>query len=181
MSTSIYLIKIKLRSSSKKEQEVSDAELEELQNKADEAKKNKELKKYNEYVRQMAQGNDMARGFLKQMLLLPIALMIILPMFFFVFPRLYETNIDTNQTDASVGEIIHYNGYRYLISNQNNNTYELSMVAFKLPFSLPLIGYTMGWFSYYIILSILYRHILLKKIHKKIKKDYSRGRGLDRR
>jgi len=169
ISTFLFFIKKRLKNTDNKEQGKSKNNIQELQRKADEAKKVRDLEKYNEYVRQMTEGHDIIGDIFKQLLAIPITLLVILPMFIFVFPYMYETEIDNERINASEGDIVVYNGYRYLVSNKYNNTLELSMVAFELPISLPLINYTMGWFSYYILLTITYRHFILKKIYKKFK------------
>lgn len=159
-------------------QEVKD-KMEELQDKSKEAEsQEKAMEHQKEAMKHMSKQMKMQ---FKPMI---ATFIIIIPIFWFVFPNLYpNTYVNFNETDTlsyrgvqkpislessdplkisvddekyKKGDFFQLDSYRFHIENYKEDKQKLKLerVAAKLPFSLPFIGNSLGWLGWYILVAI---------------------------
>ncbi|KXB06647.1 hypothetical protein AKJ51_03220 [candidate division MSBL1 archaeon SCGC-AAA382A20] len=156
-------------------QKVKD-KMEELQDKSKEADDQEEAMKH-----QQEAMKHMSKQMKMQIKPMAVIFIIVIPLFWFVFPNLYpNAHVKLNETGTlnykgleksvslesqdplkiSIGDqtygrkdFLKLNSYRFHVENYNEKkgSLKLERVAAKLPFSLPFVGNSLGWLGWYIL------------------------------
>lgn len=167
------------------------SKMKDLKEKSKQARKEGNMEESNKYTKEMMQhSSEQMKMQLKPM---AVTFILIIPLFYFVFPTLYsiEANLeDGNQLsfagieseiyvengddlriwidDVEYDEesVIDFNGYKFKLDryDEENNMISFSQITVSLPFSLPLIGDTLGWLGWYIINAVIFGQIFRKSM-----------------
>lgn len=161
-----------------------------LKEKAEEAREEGDQEKAKKHMNKMMKHSS--KQMKMQMKPMAVTFILIIPLFWFVFPNLYnpaivninqtntlqykdvETSISLENVDplkVSVngetyikGETLKLDSYLMEVSNYDadKNELKLSRISAKLPFTLPFIGDTLGWIGWYILVAIGFGQIFRK-------------------
>lgn len=167
------------------------SKMKDLKEKSKKAREEGNQEKATEHTKEMMKHSS--KQMKMQLKPMAVTFVLIIPLFYFVFPTLYSMEADLNETDqisfAGVSrdisiengedlrifidgteygrdDVIEVNGYNFKLDryDEDENTIRFSQITISLPFSIPLIGDTLGWLGWYIINALIFGQIFRKSM-----------------
>ncbi|MFP4045465.1 MAG: EMC3/TMCO1 family protein [Candidatus Aenigmatarchaeota archaeon] len=156
--------------------------MDELKEKAEKAREDGKHDKANEHMSEMMKHSS--KQMKMQLKPMAITFIVIIPLFWFVFPNLYPpatvnfnqnntlsykgTELPTTLEDESPvrvnidgkeyerGDIVKTESWKLEVGdyNEEDKILKLERIAVMLPFSLPMVGNSLGWLGWYILIAL---------------------------
>lgn len=152
----------------------------ELKEKSEEAKEKGKEEEASKHMQEMMKHSS--KQFKMQLKPMAVTFLVIIPLFWFVFPSLYSNaTVDFNETDTlkykgiekpislesqkplkvsidgelyEKDDFLNLNSYTFHLEEKGEKKIKLERVAAKLPFSAPFVGNSLGWLGWYILVAI---------------------------